>query len=99
MLIWVNLCYQATICSGLQRDLLRHRAERMLTDELNNKRFHSRIPRETYVRDKRGFQHAGFQSLEVDRAEDWVSLHLRGTSLTAQPLVGVFGQKLWDQRL
>lgn len=51
-------------------------------------------PWETYIRDERGFQHAGFQAFEVDGAEDGVRLHLRGAFLTAQPLVWVFGQKL-----
>lgn len=49
----------------------------------------------TYIRNERRLQHAGLQAFEVDGAEDGMGFDLRGsTSQTAQPLSGIFGQKL-----
>lgn len=51
--------------------------------------------RRTYVRDEGHLQHAGLQPLEVNGAEDGMGFDLRGSApLAAQPLRGIFGQKL-----
>lgn len=56
-----------------------------------------RRTRYTYIRDEGRLQHAGLQTFEVDVSEYGMGFDLRGsTSLAAQPLGGIFGQKLGE---
>lgn len=51
----------------------------------------------THVGGEGCLQHAGLEAFEVDGAEDGMGFDLRGPApLAAQPLGGIFGQKLGE---
>ena len=61
-----------------------------------NRLDHSVFP---YIRGEGGLQPASLQPFKVDGSEDVVGLHLRSTlPLAAQPLTGLFGQQLGEDK-